>query len=427
MDYSLCAVSFIATQPWSLSDVEFSSGSRCCSSSRPTPEEMTFMGRNETFLSVNSRWQPALWSRTVTRRRLMLVVIAVALATSLNACSTRPLMPYSEEGPPLVLVPVSHAGVEDKRGRFREIFCKVLEEHGASLPDYRPCAEALTQVGVEQGASGAAVDLGQERRPLVAVFVPGVGWDCFEEWLGASDSIAEHLRRFGYDQITIKVGGLSGSGRNARHIRDAIMQMAHHKGRPRLVLIGYSKGSTDILEALVSYPEIRPYIAAMVSAAGSVGGSALANDVKQSQLEMLRHWPGAKCLFATDGGAVESMRPAVRQQWLADNPLPAGIPYYSIVTFPKPGRISSVLKLSHGKLGRIDGRNDSQVLFYDQVIPGSTLVAYLNADHWAMAVPIARTHSFLGSTFVNRNDYPREALMEAVMRFVEEDLGEKGK
>jgi len=45
----------------------------------------------------------------------------------------------------------------------------------------------------------------------------------------------------------------------------------------------------------------------------------------------------------------------------------------------------------------VDARNDSQVIFYDQFIPGSTLVGYLNADHWALAVPVARSHSTIGS------------------------------
>jgi len=49
-------------------------------------------------------------------------------------------------------------------------------------------------------------------------------------------------------------------------------------------------------------------------------------------------------------------------------------------------------------------------------------MGFLNADHWAVAVPIARSHSFIGSTFVDKNDYPREALVEAVIRFVSEDL-----
>ena len=77
------------------------------------------------------------------------------------------------------------------------------------------------------------------------------------------------------------------------------------------------------------------------------------------------------------------------------------------------------------KLSRIDPRNDGQVLFYDQVIPGSTLVGYLNADHWAVAVPIARTHGTIGKLVVTQNAFPREALMEALMRFIEEDLDER--
>jgi len=75
----------------------------------------------------------------------------------------------------------------------------------------------------------------------------------------------------------------------------------------------------------------------------------------------------------------------------------------------------------------IDGRNDSQVIFYDQVVPRSTLVGYLNADHWAIVVPIARTHETIGSMFVTQNAYPREALLEAVLRFVEEDLDRRGR
>ena len=94
------------------------------------------------------------------------------------------------------------------------------------------------------------------------------------------------------------------------------------------------------------------------------------------------------------------------------------------MTFPQPERISTVLKTTYSKLSRVDARNDSQVLFYDQVIPGSSLMGYLNADHWALAVPIARTHTSLGATFVNHNAFPREALLAAILRFIEEDLAQ---
>ena len=94
-----------------------------------------------------------------------LVVIA---ALALAACSTPPLLPYSAETPPLVMVAASQAGVEDGRARFREIFCAVLEARGEALPDYRPCDEALARVGEEPLASGREVDLGPSQRRLTS-------------------------------------------------------------------------------------------------------------------------------------------------------------------------------------------------------------------------------------------------------------------
>jgi hypothetical protein len=312
-------------------------------------------------------------------------------------------------------------GVSDARGRFREIYCEVLEEHGTELPDYRPCAEALSPVDSEPTGSGEPVPLGLSQRRLLAAVVPGIGYGCFADWLQPPGTAASHVRKYDYGQIWLQVDALSGIETNARQIRDAIMAMPEEPGPPRLVLIGYSKGAPDVLEAIVRYPEIRGRVAAVISAAGAVGGSALADDAKQQQAELLRHWPGANC-DKGDGGAVESLRPSVRRDWLAKNPLPPGIRYYSVVALPTPERVSRVVKSSYRKLGEIDWRNDSQVIYADQIIPGSTLLGFLNADHWAIVVPVNRSHPAIGRSFTDQNDYPREALLEAVLRFVEEDL-----
>jgi dienelactone hydrolase len=347
---------------------------------------------------------------------------AAALAGALlAACSSPPLVPYTEDTPPLVLVPAGEAAVQDKRGRFREIYCAVLESHGRELPDHRPCDDALTRVGAEPAGTGRPVELGPSKRGLVVGVVPGIGFDCVAQWMAPAGGVKEHLLRQGYDLLTIKVDALSGTARNARQIRDAVMAMETGQGAPRLVLVGYSKGAPDVLDAVVTYPEIRSRVAAVVSAAGAVGGSPLANDAEQYQADILQHFPGAKC-DAGDGGAVASLRPAVRRAWLAEHPLPAGVRYYSLVTFPRPGRMSSILTGSYDKLARIDPRNDSQMIFYDQVIPRSTLMGYVNADHWALALPIARTHDTVGKLLVTQNAYPREALTEAMLRFIEEDL-----
>ena len=342
----------------------------------------------------------------------------------LCACGSSPLIAYSTDTPPLVLANAREAGITDGRARFREIYCAVLDAHGRELPDYRTCDEALSRVGTEPVPSSRPVGLEASSQGLIAVFVGGIGYECVHAWLEPAGTVERHLAQNGYGLRSVQVDGLSSSANNARQIRDALLAMPEEPGSPRLVLVGYSKGAPDILEAIVSYPEIRSRIAAVVSASGTVAGSPLANDAEQYQAAMFRHFPDATCTEG-DGGGVESLRTSVRRSWLAANPLPTDFPFYSLVTFPDPERISAVLKSSYRKLSRIDGRNDGQMIFYDQVVPGSTLMGYVNADHWAIALPIARSHERIGSWFATENAYPREALAEAIMRFVEEDLSGK--
>src|SRR6516165_6300176 len=120
----------------------------------------------------------------------------IAACVALGACTARPLMPYSTDTPPLVLAPASQAGVLDRRGRFREIYCAVLEVRGRTLPDFRPCEEALTRVGTEPAATGKPVSLGPSKRRLIAAVVPGVGYECFEPWLDPPGTAGQHLRQF---------------------------------------------------------------------------------------------------------------------------------------------------------------------------------------------------------------------------------------
>lgn len=253
--------------------------------------------------------------------KLWFVMLALLL---LSACASSPLVPYSTDTPPLVLAPAAQAGVKDQRARFREIFCAVLEARGTSLPDYRPCDQALARVGAEAAGAGRPVNLDPSQRGLRAVLVPGFGYDCFEKWLELPGTVIEHLRGQGFELSVLKVEGLSGTASNARIIRDSIMAMPAHAGPPRIVLVGYSKGSVDILDALATYPELRTRVAAFVSVAGAIGGSPLANDSEQGTAELLMNVPGATCTPG-DRGAVASMRPDVRQRWLADNALPKGV------------------------------------------------------------------------------------------------------
>lgn len=348
--------------------------------------------------------------------------IVSVMLTTLWGCTPNPLIPYSVDTPPLILSPACAAGVIDGRSRFREIFCAVTSERGHTMPDYRPCEDALVRLETESPPTGVPVDLGVSKAPLRILVVLGVGAKCVENFLDFQTTAAEHLIRFGHKVGILEVEALSSCRRNAAIIREAVMGLPDSEAGMRLVLLGYSKGTPDILEAVTTYPELQQRVSAVVSVAGAVGGSPMANMVEQSTLNLLQYFPGAECDPGDEGG-LESLRPEVRRRWLAKHTLPKSIRYYSIITYPDANHISSILKSSYKRLSQIDSRNDSQLIFYDQLIPGSVLLGYLNADHWAVAVPFNRDHPVIASQFVDKNAFPREVLAEAIIRYVEEDLG----
>jgi len=329
--------------------------------------------------------------------------------------------PVRAAGAALVLVPIGQAGIRDGRGRFREIFCAVLEARPEADAASLDCERALRRLPDEPPGSGEPVDLSVSAQAIPVPYVLGLWSDCSDQNERAAAEFGDYLARSGFRLEMIGVSGISGSGRNAAAIRAALTDGSATAAGGRAVILTHSKGAVDVLEALVAYPELQDKIAAVVSLAGAIGGSPLADIAPDALLEIAARTPGLRCREG-DMQALESLRPAVRQAWMARHRLPGAVRFYSVVALPEPSRLSSGLRLTYDQLADIDARNDGNLLFFDQVIPGGTLLGYANADHWAIATDLVDSQHALVRQLADRNDYPRKVLVEAALRFVEEDL-----
>jgi hypothetical protein len=337
----------------------------------------------------------------------------------LGGC-TAPLLRFEPEAVPAVLMPAALAGVEDLRARYREVLCAVLRAGDAAAGEAR-CDAVLHRMALEGAPTGRPVHLGPPRLRLRLGIVPGYGADCMEDVVSVLADARAHLAERGWPSEALHVEGLSSSLRNAGTLRRALLDAPLAPGE-RFVLLGYSKGAPDMLEALARHPEVRPRVAAAVSLAGAVMGSPLADDPPGLLPGLMQVASGGACT-AGDGGAFASLRRTERMDFLVRFP-PAiyGVPLYSLGAFAAPERTSRVLRPMQRRLAALDPRNDSQVLSTDQVIPGSALLGYLDADHWAVGLPLSRSQPLLAAVAVDHNDLPRGAVLEAVLRLVEERL-----
>jgi hypothetical protein len=351
---------------------------------------------------------------------IALITMVLAL---IAGCAPQPMLRFEPDAAPVVLMPAALAGVEDHRARYREILCAVLGSQDAAAGAAR-CEASLHRMAFEGAPTGRTVHLGPPRITLRLGVVPGYGAYCFADLVSVLADARAHIEGLGWPSDVLNVEGLSSSVRNAGLLRDQVIAAPLAPGE-RFVLIGYSKGAADMLEMLARYPETRPRVAAAVSLAGTVMGSPLADDPPRLLPVLAEALSGGRCT-AGDGAAFASLRRTERIEFLARFP-PAsyGVPLYSLGAFASLERTSRVLQPMHNRLAAMDPRNDSQTLSTDQVIPSSALLGYLNADHWAVALPLDTHQRLLSATLTDCNTFPRAAMLEALLRLVEERHAER--
>ena len=339
-------------------------------------------------------------------------------------CTSINLQEFSLDTPAQILNPVGTPPVRDGRARFREIFCKLLSE----APEYRDkvknCRNYLTRLSDERMPAEQFRQLPANNLNLRILIVPGLLGECIADRAFPFETAMEHLGPRGHQIEPLIVSGRSSSDYNAEQIANAVEKLALRKG-DYLILIGHSKGAVDILHFLVNLPVLAHRVDAVVSVAGAINGSPLSNRVDGIYSKLGANLPFDEC-EPGDGGAFRSLKRPVRLTWMANNPLPTSVKYYSVVSFTDRDRINRWLVSGYDSLKTIDPRNDGLLLFSDQVIPGAVLLGYANDDHWEVALPFEDIDSILSNSISKQSSYPREILLRAIILFVTEDLNSTG-
>ena len=341
------------------------------------------------------------------------------LAGLLAACAPRPPEQRIGSAPPSILLPTARATVTDGRARYREIYCAVRAERGTTLRFDRPCenSAALWQLPGEGPPTGRPVALGRSSAGYTVVFVPGLLAECLASQSTVFADARANIEAQGYGTGYIQTRGRQSSEINAVIIRDAIRAMP---ADARIILVTHSKGTVDSLMALSEYPDLADKVVALVSVAGAVNGSPLADIVPNWVAELAESMQMAECPKGHGVEAADSLRRAERLSWLATHSWPASVHTYSLVAVAGPDDVSAVLRPFYRTLAGTDPANDGQVSPLTRSSPARRC--------WAMRMPITsrwrcRSPALVAATLLTQNDYPRAVLLEAAIRYVEEDAG----
>lgn len=192
---------------------------------------------------------------------------------------------------------------------------------------------------------------------------------------------------------------------------DAAMQPITEPEPPgKVFLLGYSKGSPDILSFLVNHPEYHDRIAGVFTWGGAIGGSYTADGV-YSQIKDLPtegsyeyvskllgvispgmlNQVGVRRLDEYDvKGAMNDLRTEVREAFNrrhAEYLDSLGIPIFALTGATAPLEVPNIQFMDAVRLSSYDANNDMQLTQKQAVLPigMSTHVAMAHAHHWDIA------------------------------------------
>ena len=342
---------------------------------------------------------------------------------AISGCASAPAVDGAFPAPIEFRTVPGASGVRDERAAFRATFCDALRADGLAASDDLECDRWLWRLSDEPPGDGHRSTQPASPQQLEVILVTGAFSECMGGQSRPLAAGADRLQAQGARVRTVVVGGRSGSDHNAQQIAESLTASPVDEGRT-LILVGYSKGGLDILHFMVKYPEIAADVDAVVGVAAPVFGSPLADLAAPAYRALVASLPQDHCPPG-DGDVLNDLRPEVATRWLAENPLPSGVSFYSLAAFAAKDRLARALTPTWTHLGGTEVRNDGQVVAADAIIPGSTLLGFANSDHWGIALTTETVHPVLLAR-KDRRSFPLEQLLVAIVAFVVDDLERNG-
>ena len=325
---------------------------------------------------------------------------------------------FHSDGRVLILelrAPASSAAAASGRPPFSAVFCSVLEREHPDPGDWGSCSDYIENPSTDR------VALGPIDRDYHVAIVSGVLTACF----GNATAFREG-RKYLHDTYGLTVDLIPSPNKSteengaeiARFVRDA-----YRKDGRKFILIGYSKGAPDILEGLANDPAEARHVAAIITVAGAIGGSPLA-DIIPAQAQ---HWFEKINLGGCQGDlydAFHSLRRDVRREFLARHP-DLGIPVYTVSAASTRAQTSKFLLESWELLSIYGQPEDSELLQSDTRYPGGDDLGTVRADHFAVALPLNDLDVPGIAGLANHNHFPRAALLDSLIRYVTRGLSSR--
>ena len=301
----------------------------------------------------------------------------------------------------------------DASTAFGQVFCATLTHVDPSHAEWGACQDYLHTRVTEQPAPVGGIPAGWQ-----VLIVGGIFSHCFEDrQVYAFEQARAHLESAHQVRThLLKVGSVDAPERNAEVIAAYLKE---HPGK--YLAVGHSKGSVDLMVALQNHEVVRANVAAFVSVAGAISGSRLIDFGTDATIagfrQAVRDSGLGNCRIENHGG-IDSMRRDARHAFLRTWTPPASLRTYSLVGVVDKDHTSKPLRSMWQLQATYSIDQDSQMVAEEAIVPGASFLGAANGDHWALALPFSEHPNQTIRKKVDRNRYPRTALLEAIVRYV---------